>query len=89
MKQISKEENRPRRLKILVQKPAVERGGGRRSNAWSPLGTILLPSGSVDISYKDDVAVNLFLSDSFMVLSTGWTENDTIQLSSVVQFLWV
>ncbi len=44
--------NRSRRLKISVQKPAVQYGWGRQSNAY-PLTTTLFPSSDPsDISFK-------------------------------------
>jgi hypothetical protein len=63
------EENRSRRLYISVLKPAVSGGGGRGwSNASPPFTTTLFLSGSVDISFKDDVTVIPLLGVSFISL---------------------
>jgi hypothetical protein len=59
--------NLARRLKISVQKPAVEKGVCGRSDA-SPLPPF--PSVSVDISFKDDVTVSLLLGVFFMIPGT-------------------
>jgi hypothetical protein len=49
----------------FIQKPAVERGGGGRSNV-SPRTTTHFPSRSLDISFTDVVTVILLLDGSFM-----------------------
>ncbi len=73
---IREEEKRSRRLEISVQKPAVERGGGRGANVLTPPPlthhSTLCPSWSVDISFKDDVTVILFFSVIFMASTQTW-----------------
>jgi hypothetical protein len=84
MKQISEVEGKPftSSLNICPEKPALERGGGGRSNA-SPLFHHPV-SLSVDISLRDDVSVILLLGVFFMYSTLYLSKKDYSITGNVV-----
>ncbi len=71
MNQISEMEEKPFRSSVnIYPEDCCREGVGAGGVTPLPLITTLIPSCSVDISFKDDVTVILLLAVSFMVASS-------------------